>query len=299
MLQRLRAVRQPRRRATHRRSLRLDVRRGNERIRRRARIGRRLQRRLAEKSDRRPWPTNASFSKAAGRAITTAASTRPGRTIAARSRRSAATTSTPRFHGAESIRPATRSSRNGGPSDRRRRRDRRRRPQRADRRRLLRASRVCARSCWNGATCWAARPLPSRCGRAIASRSPRTCAACSIRRLSPTWICAAHGYHAYRKEPASFTPLADGRSLLLGSDDAANAAEIARFEPRDVARFEAFETEAVRLGAALFDSFGDAQPSYGAFRRRDARRRSPARLRIWSSVTCARRCCRPRSRPTG
>ena len=33
----------------------------------------------------------------------------------------------------------------------------------------------------------------------------------------------AHGYHAYPKEPASFTPLADGRSLLLGRDEDANA----------------------------------------------------------------------------
>ncbi|HEV8020879.1 MAG TPA: NAD(P)/FAD-dependent oxidoreductase [Candidatus Lustribacter sp.] len=75
----------------------------------------------------------------------------------------------------------------------------------------------------------------------------------------------AHGYHAYRKEPASFTPLAGGRSLLLGSDDVANAAEIARFEPRDVAGFGAFETEATRLGAALFDSFADAEPSTARF----------------------------------
>ena len=76
---------------------------------------------------------------------------------------------------------------------------------------------------------------------------------------------AAHGYHAYRKEPASFTPLADGRSLLLGSNDAANAAEIARFDPRDVAGFAAFETEAVRLGSALFDSFADDAPSFARF----------------------------------
>jgi phytoene dehydrogenase-like protein len=75
----------------------------------------------------------------------------------------------------------------------------------------------------------------------------------------------AHGYHAYRKDPASFTPHADGRSLLLGSDDAANAREIAAFEPRDVAGFAAFETEAERLGAALFDSFGDDAPSFARF----------------------------------
>jgi phytoene dehydrogenase-like protein len=76
---------------------------------------------------------------------------------------------------------------------------------------------------------------------------------------------AAHGYHAYRKEPASFTPLGGGGSLLLGSDERANAAEIARFDARDVAGFTAFDAEALRLGAALFDSFGDEEPSFARF----------------------------------
>ena len=65
----------------------------------------------------------------------------------------------------------------------------------------------------------------------------------------------AHGYHAYPKDPASFTPLLGGRSLLLGRDDAANAKEIAAFDPRDVAGFAAFEREAVRLGSLLADAF--------------------------------------------
>jgi phytoene dehydrogenase-like protein len=65
----------------------------------------------------------------------------------------------------------------------------------------------------------------------------------------------AYGYHAYPKDPASFTPLLDGRSLLLGRDDDANAREIAAFDPRDVAGFAAFEREAVRLGSLLADAF--------------------------------------------
>ena len=75
----------------------------------------------------------------------------------------------------------------------------------------------------------------------------------------------AHGYAAYRKDPSSFTPLADGRSLLLGSDDAANAREIAAFDPRDVAGYAAFERAATRLGAALFDTFDDPEPSFARF----------------------------------
>jgi phytoene dehydrogenase-like protein len=66
------------------------------------------------------------------------------------------------------------------------------------------------------------------------------------------------GYAAYRKDPASFTPLADGRSLLLGADEAANAREVAAFDADDVAGLHA-------LGALLFDSFADADPSFERF----------------------------------
>lgn len=62
---------------------------------------------------------------------------------------------------------------------------------------------------------------------------------------------ARFGYEAYRKDPASFTPLPDGRSLLLGADPARNAREIAAFEPDDVRGFAAFDAEATRLGALL------------------------------------------------
>jgi len=90
---------------------------------------------------------------------------------------------------------------------------------------------------------------------------------CSL--LDPTIVAdlelASHGYEAYRKDPASFTPLLDGRSLLLGRDEAANAREITRFDERDVAGFAAFEEEATRLGRLLFDTFDDPEPSFARF----------------------------------
>jgi phytoene dehydrogenase-like protein len=72
----------------------------------------------------------------------------------------------------------------------------------------------------------------------------------------------AFGYRAYLKDAASFTPLLDGRSLLLGRDDAGNDAEIAAFAPRDVAGFHAFEREAERLGSAIFAHLDDDLPRY-------------------------------------
>jgi phytoene dehydrogenase-like protein len=75
----------------------------------------------------------------------------------------------------------------------------------------------------------------------------------------------AYGYEAYRKDPASFTPLLDGRSLLLSRDDAENAREIAAFDASDVAGFRDFESEATRLGALLFDAFEADDPNAPRF----------------------------------
>ena len=70
----------------------------------------------------------------------------------------------------------------------------------------------------------------------------------------------SYGYEAYAKDPSSFTPLPDGRSLLLGRDAASNAREIAAFDAADVAGFAAFEDEATRLGSTLFDAFERDDP---------------------------------------
>ncbi|HEY1728856.1 MAG TPA: NAD(P)/FAD-dependent oxidoreductase [Candidatus Baltobacteraceae bacterium] len=73
-----------------------------------------------------------------------------------------------------------------------------------------------------------------------------------------------HGFSAYRKEPASFTPLLDGRSLLLGSDATANAEEIGRFSESDIDGFEAFAESAEALGTELFDHLDDDDPRLDA-----------------------------------
>jgi phytoene dehydrogenase-like protein len=75
----------------------------------------------------------------------------------------------------------------------------------------------------------------------------------------------ARGLSYYRKDPYAFTPLLDGRSLLLGTDAASNAREIAALNPNDVAGFEAYIERTDRLGRALFDSFSDEQPRFDRF----------------------------------
>ena len=74
-----------------------------------------------------------------------------------------------------------------------------------------------------------------------------------------------HGYSAYRKDPATFNVLADGRSLLLGSDESANEREIAAFDRGDVEGFHELDLVLRRLGSALFDTFSDPEPKFGRF----------------------------------
>jgi len=70
------------------------------------------------------------------------------------------------------------------------------------------------------------------------------------------------GLFLYRKDPASFTPLLDGRSLLLGTDSEANAREIGAFATDDVAGFRSFGREAERLGSIVFDASCDPNASF-------------------------------------
>jgi len=75
----------------------------------------------------------------------------------------------------------------------------------------------------------------------------------------------SYGYDVYPKDPSSFTPLPDGRSLMLGRDESANAREIAALEPRDVAGFVAFERAATSLGSQLFEAFERDDPEHVRF----------------------------------
>ena len=65
---------------------------------------------------------------------------------------------------------------------------------------------------------------------------------------------ARHGYRMIPRDPASFTPLADGRYLMLGRDSAENQRQISKFSPKDAqafARYEAFLTRVADLLGTL------------------------------------------------
>lgn len=89
-----------------------------------------------------------------------------------------------------------------------------------------------------------------------------------------------HGYHAYRKDPATFNVLENGRSLLLGADEDANEREIAAFDRADVEGFRELDMVLRRLGGELFETFSDDRPSFERFspRTQEALRGSAADL---------------------
>jgi phytoene dehydrogenase-like protein len=59
------------------------------------------------------------------------------------------------------------------------------------------------------------------------------------------------GYRVLPRNPSSFTPLEDGRSLLLGPDRDANRREIAKFSTRDAEAFPRYESLLERIAECL------------------------------------------------
>ncbi|MCG8591775.1 MAG: NAD(P)/FAD-dependent oxidoreductase [Proteobacteria bacterium] len=70
-----------------------------------------------------------------------------------------------------------------------------------------------------------------------------------------------HGLELLQRDPASYTPLPDGRGLLLGSDDRANARAIAAFSSRDAERYAAYERFLDRTARALEPMLDAAPPN--------------------------------------
>ncbi len=60
---------------------------------------------------------------------------------------------------------------------------------------------------------------------------------------------SGYGFEVLARQPSSFTPFLDGRSLLLGSDAELNRREISKFSARDAERFPSYEAMLDRVAA--------------------------------------------------
>ncbi|NGY06749.1 phytoene desaturase family protein [Solimonas terrae] len=71
---------------------------------------------------------------------------------------------------------------------------------------------------------------------------------------------ARHGYKVLPRNPSSFTPLPDGRSLLMGPDAELNRREIAKFSTRDAEAYPRYEAWLTRIAEALEPALEDIPP---------------------------------------
>ncbi|MFQ5514207.1 MAG: phytoene desaturase family protein [Myxococcota bacterium] len=80
---------------------------------------------------------------------------------------------------------------------------------------------------------------------------------------------ARHGLQLLPRTPASFTPLPDGRSLVLGSELEANVAEIRRFSEHDAQVYPAYEALLERIASAVEPTLDAPPPELPIRRPRD------------------------------
>ncbi len=71
---------------------------------------------------------------------------------------------------------------------------------------------------------------------------------------------AEYGFKVLPRSPSSFTPLADGRSLLMGPEPGLNQREISRFSTRDAERFPRYETLLERVAQSLEPALSSPAP---------------------------------------
>jgi phytoene dehydrogenase-like protein len=71
---------------------------------------------------------------------------------------------------------------------------------------------------------------------------------------------AAYGYEVLARDPSSFTPFPDGRSLMMGSDADLTRKEIAKFSDRDAERYPRYEAMLERVAAVVEPTLTRAPP---------------------------------------
>jgi phytoene dehydrogenase-like protein len=71
---------------------------------------------------------------------------------------------------------------------------------------------------------------------------------------------AAYGYEVLARDPSSFTPFSDGRSLMMGPDADLTRKEIAKFSDRDAERYPRYEAMLERVAAVVEPTLTRAPP---------------------------------------
>lgn len=97
---------------------------------------------------------------------------------------------------------------------------------------------------------------------------------------------AEYGFRVLPRSPSSFTPLEDGRSLLMGPEPGLNRREISRFSARDAERYPQYEALLDRVARALEPTLSspapDLLPLPSSWRRRGLAKRIRDARTGWS-----------------
>jgi phytoene dehydrogenase-like protein len=80
---------------------------------------------------------------------------------------------------------------------------------------------------------------------------------------------ARHGYAVLKRDPSSFTPFLDGRSLVMGPDREATRKEVAKFSARDAEALPRYEAMLERIAAAIEPTLDQTPPDPFSRRPRD------------------------------
>ena len=81
----------------------------------------------------------------------------------------------------------------------------------------------------------------------------------------------AYGYEVLPRNPSSFTPFPDGRSLMMGPDAEMTRKEIAKFSQRDAERYPRYEAMLERVAAVVEPTLTMAPPDLRKARLSDLR----------------------------
>ena len=97
---------------------------------------------------------------------------------------------------------------------------------------------------------------------------------------------AHYGFKILPRSPSSFTPLLDGRSLLMGPEQGLNEREIARFSAEDAAAYPRYEALLERIARQIEPSLmlapPDALPLPADWRRRGLAKRIRDAVKLWN-----------------
>src|SRR6187551_1045402 len=81
----------------------------------------------------------------------------------------------------------------------------------------------------------------------------------------------SYGYEVLPRNPSSFTPFPDGRSLMMGPDAEQTRGEIAKFSKRDAERYPQYEAMLERVAAVVEPTLTMTPPDLQRPRPRDLR----------------------------